>query len=363
MTSETATDPSWRPQSPSEVRVLEGPNLYFAKPAIKVSLELPGFLTPTSDALARLAGARGMRPRARRTRHGAAAAVRDAAGRARGARRGDRERDDPAGRPRPPGQRPRGRRRGVRMAATHQGARARPRVGPVLQSWLDGGDATAAQGALVTQTEPGDRPVDPQADHPRGLDHGHQRQDDDDPAARPHRHDRRSPHGLVLHRRRRRAGRAGRAGRLLRPGRRPGRAGHPGPPARHPRDGPRRHAAQGHGRDPQRRQRRHQRLRRPPRAAGHRHRRPARRGQGDRHQGHQAHGLGRAQRRGPARLGHARRHQGQAMGLRAAPGLARRSARRSTQGGRAITVLDGDITVLDERAATRTGCAASSTSP
>ena len=28
----------------AEVRVLEGPNLYFAKPAIKVSLELPGYL-------------------------------------------------------------------------------------------------------------------------------------------------------------------------------------------------------------------------------------------------------------------------------------------------------------------------------
>jgi phosphoribosylaminoimidazolecarboxamide formyltransferase/IMP cyclohydrolase len=39
----------------TEVRVLEGPNLYFAKPAIKVSLELPGYLAADEQTLADLA--------------------------------------------------------------------------------------------------------------------------------------------------------------------------------------------------------------------------------------------------------------------------------------------------------------------
>ena len=62
-----------------------------------------------------------------------------------------------------------------------------------------------------------------------------------------------------------------------RPGARP-----PGGRARGHRDRARRHPAQGHRADPQRRLRRDQRHRRPPRPAGHRHPRPARRGQGGR---------------------------------------------------------------------------------
>ena len=49
----------------AEVRVLEGPNLYFAKPAVKVSLELPGYLDAQERALSDLArriGLRGNRP-------------------------------------------------------------------------------------------------------------------------------------------------------------------------------------------------------------------------------------------------------------------------------------------------------------
>ena len=49
----------------AEVRVLEGPNLYFAKPAVKVSLELPGYLDAQERVLidlARRIGLRGSRP-------------------------------------------------------------------------------------------------------------------------------------------------------------------------------------------------------------------------------------------------------------------------------------------------------------
>src|SRR5687767_9762908 len=66
MTFETATDPAVAPAvTVSEVRVLEGPNLYFAKPAIKVSLHLPGYLAAdeaTLSALARTVGLRSARP-------------------------------------------------------------------------------------------------------------------------------------------------------------------------------------------------------------------------------------------------------------------------------------------------------------
>ena len=136
---------------------------------------------------------------------------------------------------------------------------------------------------------------------------------------------------LELHRRGRRPGRDGRARRLLRAGRRASRARRARGAGRHPRDGPRRDAAAGHGREPQRRLGRHERLRRPPGHAGHRHRRPARRGQGDRHPGHPAAGLGRAQRRGPAGLGDARRHPGAPVGVHVRPerpGRARGAQRR-----------------------------------
>ncbi|BDZ58129.1 hypothetical protein [Barrientosiimonas endolithica] len=40
----------------TEVRVLEGPNLYFTRPAIKVSLRLPGYLAADEPAMQALAG-------------------------------------------------------------------------------------------------------------------------------------------------------------------------------------------------------------------------------------------------------------------------------------------------------------------
>jgi cyanophycin synthetase len=48
-----------------EVRVLDGPNLYFARPAIKVSLRLHGYLSmrrTEAEALARRLGMRNARP-------------------------------------------------------------------------------------------------------------------------------------------------------------------------------------------------------------------------------------------------------------------------------------------------------------
>lgn len=53
-----------------EVRVLDGPNLYFARPAIKVSLHLPGYLDlrrPRAEALAARLGLRSVRPGKRGT--------------------------------------------------------------------------------------------------------------------------------------------------------------------------------------------------------------------------------------------------------------------------------------------------------
>src|SRR6476659_1849029 len=45
----------------TEVRVLEGPNLYFAQPAMKVILQMPGYLHAEEAALRELAGRLGVR--------------------------------------------------------------------------------------------------------------------------------------------------------------------------------------------------------------------------------------------------------------------------------------------------------------
>ncbi len=49
------------PVSVTEVRVLEGPNLYFARPAVKVSVQVPAYLEADSDRMHRLADLLGMR--------------------------------------------------------------------------------------------------------------------------------------------------------------------------------------------------------------------------------------------------------------------------------------------------------------
>jgi cyanophycin synthetase len=143
----------------TEVRVLEGPNLYFAKPAIKVTLELPGYLAADEAVLVELAsriglrssrvGAPGTEQRQRFTMRVVERAVRRLAAASGTTRLGVRTR---------PGSTPQTvvvafvwRRRGRARALGHE-------VGPVLQAWLVGGDVVEEQAVLVGRTEPGERP-------------------------------------------------------------------------------------------------------------------------------------------------------------------------------------------------------------
>ena len=145
--------------SATEVRVLEGPNLYFAKPAIKVSLELPGYLSADESALKQMArsvglkssrpGAPGTEQRQRFVMRLVERATRRLAAASGTTRLGVRTR---------PGSDPAQvvvafvwRRRG-RARALGEG------VAPLLQSWLDGDDRVQALGAEIAAADPGDRP-------------------------------------------------------------------------------------------------------------------------------------------------------------------------------------------------------------
>ena len=152
MTSET-------PVAVTEVRVLEGPNLYFAKPAIKVSLELPGYLAAEEGVLKDIAramslrsprpGGPGTEQRQRFVMRLVERATRRLAAASGTTRLGVRTR---------PGSRPDQvvvafvwRRRG-RARALGEG------VAPVLQGWLEGKDVVAELGAQVSSAPEGDRP-------------------------------------------------------------------------------------------------------------------------------------------------------------------------------------------------------------
>ncbi|MDR6865036.1 tetratricopeptide repeat protein [Phycicoccus sp. 3266] len=143
-----------------EVRVLEGPNLYFAKPAVKVTLDLPGFLAAAEPDLGRLAervgmpgarpGAAGTQARQRFVMRLVERAVRATAAASGTTRLGVRVRAGSS-----PAQvvvafvwRRRGRARALGEA-----------TGPVLQAWLEGRDAVAEQAAVVAAAAPGDRPA------------------------------------------------------------------------------------------------------------------------------------------------------------------------------------------------------------
>ena len=106
----------------------------------------------------------------------------------------------------------------------------------------------------------------------------------------------------------------------------PSGAGHRARPARRGvrrhRDRARRHPAEGDRCHPQRRVGGDERQRRPPRPAGHRHPRPARRGQGGGPADHPAPRLGGAQRRRPPGLRDAQRDPGPPVGLLPRPELA-----------------------------------------
>ena len=49
------------PVTTREVRLLEGPNLYFPRPAVQVTLDLPGYLTASADELRAVCAALGLR--------------------------------------------------------------------------------------------------------------------------------------------------------------------------------------------------------------------------------------------------------------------------------------------------------------
>jgi cyanophycin synthetase len=144
----------------TEVRVLEGPNLYFPKPAIKVTIELPGYLAADDAVLAALGsriglrsslvGAPGTEQRQRFTMRVVERAVRRLAAASGTTRLGVRTR---------PGSTPQTvvvafvwRRRGRAQALGHE-------VGPVLQAWLEGGDVVGEQAVILGRTEPGERPT------------------------------------------------------------------------------------------------------------------------------------------------------------------------------------------------------------
>jgi cyanophycin synthetase len=144
----------------TEVRVLEGPNLYFPRPAIKVTLELPGYLAADEAVLAALGsriglrssqvGAAGTEQRQRFTMRVVERAVRRLAAASGTTRLGVRTR---------PGSMPEAvvvafvwRRRGRARALGHE-------IGPVLQAWLEGGDVVEEQAVLVGRSEPGERPT------------------------------------------------------------------------------------------------------------------------------------------------------------------------------------------------------------
>ena len=281
--------------------MLEGPNLYFATPGDQGqprAARLPRPPTSRRRALARRLGMRSARPGAPGTEQRQRFVMRVVARPC--ARVAAESGATAAGRARPARQRRPRSSSGLRLAHRTRARGARGAARAVLAGLLDGAavaEPSTAEPARSPAAGPGDRPAVITPPIPVASVTGTNGKTTTTRLLGHIVHDRRAADGWSVDRRRRRAGRD-----------RSRRATTPGPagargvletarrPDRHPRDRPRRHAAQGHGGHRQRRLRRHQRLRRPPRPAGHRHRRPARRGQGHRHHGHQAAGLGRAQR-------------------------------------------------------------------
>ena len=250
----------------TEVRVLEGPNLYFARPAVKVSLECPGYLAAGEAQLRELGhrlGLRGVRPGApdsdqrqrfamrlvahvvRLVAHGSGTtrlAVRTRTG-------GTREQVVVAF--------PwRWRGRGVALGES---------LGEALGALVGGTQAEAEQGiqaavARVSAAALGARPVVVTPRIPVASVTGTNGKTTTTRLLAHIGDDGRADDRVELHRRRRGQGEV--VERATTPAR-PARAACSTPPGvadRDPRDRPRRHAAQGHGGLGQRRQRGHQRL-------------------------------------------------------------------------------------------------------
>lgn len=144
----------------AEVRILEGPNLYFSKPAVKVTLALPGYLDADEPAMSDLArriglrgsraGAAGSEQRQRFLTRVVERAVRRLATSSGTSRLGVRCR---------PGSTPEEvvaayvwRRRGRARALGHA-------LGPLLAGWLEGNDVTVEQSHEITRADPGERPT------------------------------------------------------------------------------------------------------------------------------------------------------------------------------------------------------------
>ena len=177
----------------TEVRVLEGPNLYFTRPSIKVSLECPGYLAAQEQelrALGRRLGLRGVRPGAphsdqrqrflmrlvahvvRLVAHGSGTtrlAVRTRTG-------GTRDQVVVAF--------PwRWRGRGIALGESLGMA-----LGALVDGSPDGGRAGHPGGRGPRRRGRAGRPAGPgHPAHPRRVDHRHQRQDHDHPPAGAHR--------------------------------------------------------------------------------------------------------------------------------------------------------------------------------
>ncbi len=210
-TSTTTDAETAHPVRVDEVRVLEGPNLYFARPAIKVSLHLPGYLglkRTEAEALARRLGMRSVRPGRRGT-----------ALRQRFVMRVIRTVTKRVGSEIGVG------RLGVRVRAGQtvddvvvafpwahrtRGQVAGEQIVAILDGLLDSARHPAGGHRGGRRRHPrGSRRTGSERHHPAGagrLRHRHQRQDDDDPAHGAHVHDRRAAHRLELDGRHRRDG-------------------------------------------------------------------------------------------------------------------------------------------------------------
>ena len=319
-----------------ELRVLEGANLYFPRPAVKLTLDVSSLLDLDDDAARAVANALGMPspgPGARATglRQRFASRV-VATSCARWPARPGTTRLAVRSRP---DRRPAPARRRLSRGGTVAGPRRWPTPWRVLDAVPDVDGRVEAAAASFAALEPGRPAGAAPAARAGRRHHRHQRQDDDLAAGRADGPVRGAGGRLVVHRRRVRRRPAGRGRRLLRPERRRPGARRPDRPARGHRDRARRHPARGHRRHAQRRLGRHERVGRPPRAARRGHGRPARGGQGGRHPGHPEGRLGGAQRRRPPDLRHAAGRRRARLRLLPRPRLALAAdrAQRGRSGG------------------------------
>ena len=173
-----------------EVRLLEGPNLYFPRPAVKVTLALTGYLAAPGDDVR--AVCRGPRPA--RGQPGAPGSEQRQQALVRVVERGDpRARDRggaPAARGPHPGRHPRttsssARSSGGTAVAPRRWARRSDPCSSTCSPGRPFEDAVRERAAAVAAAPLGDGPRLITPADPRRVGHRHQRQDDDDPPRSP----------------------------------------------------------------------------------------------------------------------------------------------------------------------------------